>query len=118
MILYVARPDVWLASNWHPALVSDVTDLAEAFVICDCTWAWMDVVFSVHSYTADEAAVVLHQAGVISILNSTRASAEDAEVGKYKSNLLIRFQNLSYDVRSWDYYYQVWDSCNFLRNFP
>lgn len=60
----------------------------------------MDVVFSVHSHTADEAAVVLHQAGVISILNSTRESDEDAEVGKYKSNLLIRFQNLSYDVRS------------------
>ncbi|PHT78234.1 hypothetical protein T459_16286 [Capsicum annuum] len=53
-----------------------------------------------HSYTADEAAVVLHQAGAISIIKSTPESAEDAEVGKYKSNLLIRFQDLSYDIRS------------------
>ncbi|KAK4351265.1 hypothetical protein RND71_030578 [Anisodus tanguticus] len=48
----------------------------------------MDVVFSAHSYTADEAAVVLLQAGAISIIKSTLQSAEDAEVGKHKSNLL------------------------------
>ncbi|KAK6786549.1 hypothetical protein RDI58_015074 [Solanum bulbocastanum] len=40
---------------------------------------------------SEEAAVVLHQAGAISILNSTLESAEVAEVGKHKSNLLIRF---------------------------
>ncbi|XP_015160430.1 uncharacterized protein [Solanum tuberosum] len=57
-------------------------NLAEALVICDCIWASMDVVSSAHSYTADEAAEVLHQAGAISILNSTLESAEDAEVGK------------------------------------
>ncbi|KAM3375862.1 hypothetical protein P3S68_014576 [Capsicum galapagoense] len=48
----------------------------------------------------DEAAVVLHQAGAISIIKSTPESVEDAEVGKYKSNLLSRFQDLSYDIRS------------------
>lgn len=60
----------------------------------------MDVVFSAHSYTADAAAVVLHQAGAISIIKSTLESGEDAEVGNYKSNLLSRFQDLSYDIRS------------------
>ncbi|KAM3284950.1 putative protein isoform X1 [Capsicum chacoense] len=49
---------------------------------------------------SDEAAAVLHQAGAISIIRSTPESAEDAEVGKYKSNLLSRFQFLSYDIRS------------------
>ncbi|XP_060181906.1 uncharacterized protein LOC132611505 isoform X2 [Lycium barbarum] len=49
---------------------------------------------------SDEAAVVLHQAGAISIIKSTLESAEDAEVGTYKSNLLSRFQDLSYDIRS------------------
>ncbi|KAK4363288.1 hypothetical protein RND71_018529 [Anisodus tanguticus] len=47
-----------------------------------------------------EAAVVLHQAGAISIIKSTLESAEDAEVGKYKSNLLSRFLDLSYDISS------------------
>ncbi|KAH0719604.1 hypothetical protein KY285_015635 [Solanum tuberosum] len=49
---------------------------------------------------SDAAAVVLHQAGAISIIKSTLESDEDAEVGNYKSNLLSRFQDLSYDIRS------------------
>ncbi|CAN4084211.1 unnamed protein product [Withania somnifera] len=49
---------------------------------------------------SNEAAVVLHQTGAISIIKSTPGSAEDAEVGKYKSNLLSKFQELSYDIRS------------------
>ncbi|CAN4102353.1 unnamed protein product [Withania somnifera] len=49
---------------------------------------------------SDEATVALHQAGAISIIKSTLESAEDAEIGKYKSNLLSRFQDLSYDIRS------------------
>ncbi|KAJ8552656.1 hypothetical protein K7X08_020049 [Anisodus acutangulus] len=49
---------------------------------------------------SDEAAVALHQAGAISIIKSTLESAEDAEVGKYKSNLLSRFLDLSYDISS------------------
>lgn len=60
----------------------------------------MEVSFSAHSYTADEAAMVLHQAGAASIIRSTPESPEDAELGTYKSNLLSRFQDLSHDIRS------------------
>lgn len=49
---------------------------------------------------ADEAAMVLHQAGAASIIRSTPESPEDAELGTYKSNLLSRFQDLSHDIRS------------------
>nr|GLL37506.1 uncharacterized protein LOC109171077 [Ipomoea trifida] len=48
----------------------------------------------------DEAAAVLQVAGAISAIKSTPGSLEDAEVEKYKSNLLNRFQVLRYDVSS------------------
>nr|GMD43876.1 Kinesin-like protein [Ipomoea batatas] len=49
---------------------------------------------------SDEAAAVLQVAGAISAIKSTPGSLEDAEVEKYKSNLLNRFQVLRYDVSS------------------
>ncbi|XP_019175754.1 PREDICTED: uncharacterized protein LOC109171077 [Ipomoea nil] len=49
---------------------------------------------------SDEAAAVLQVGGAISAIKSTPGSLEDAEVEKYKSNLLNRFQVLRYDVGS------------------
>nr|GLL37349.1 uncharacterized protein LOC109182153 [Ipomoea trifida]GMD42254.1 Kinesin-like protein [Ipomoea batatas] len=52
---------------------------------------------------SDEAAAVLQVAGAISAIKSIPAdSLEDAEVEKYKSNLLNRFQDLRYDNVSSD----------------
>lgn len=52
------------------------------------------------SNAADEAAGALHHAGVISVIKSTPDSLNDAEVEKYKSSLLKRFQDLRYDIPS------------------
>ncbi|KAH9767354.1 ARM repeat superfamily protein [Citrus sinensis] len=49
---------------------------------------------------SDEAAGALHHAGVISVIKSTPDSLNDAEVEKYKSSLLKRFQDLRYDIPS------------------
>ncbi|XP_019187781.1 PREDICTED: uncharacterized protein LOC109182153 [Ipomoea nil] len=52
---------------------------------------------------SDEAAAVLQVGGAISAIKSIPAgSLEDAEVEKYKSNLLSRFQDLRYDNVSSD----------------
>ncbi|KAK3422689.1 uncharacterized protein LOC104454436 [Eucalyptus grandis] len=47
-----------------------------------------------------EAAGVLHQAGLISVMRSIPGSFEDAEAEKYRSGLLKRFQDLRYDDSS------------------
>uniref|UniRef100_A0A2N9J7L6 Armadillo repeat-containing domain-containing protein n=1 Tax=Fagus sylvatica TaxID=28930 RepID=A0A2N9J7L6_FAGSY len=46
-------------------------------------------------YTQDEAVRALHHAGAVSVIRSAPDSFEDAEVEKYKSSLLKRFQDLS-----------------------
>ncbi|KAK4579632.1 hypothetical protein RGQ29_029344 [Quercus rubra] len=48
----------------------------------------------------DEAVRALHLAGAISVIRSAPHSVEDADVEKYKSSLLKRFQDLTYDVSS------------------
>ncbi|KAL3732431.1 hypothetical protein ACJRO7_029150 [Eucalyptus globulus] len=47
-----------------------------------------------------EAAGVLHQAGLISVMRSIPGSFEDVEAEKYRSGLLKRFQDLRYDDSS------------------
>ncbi|KAK4579582.1 hypothetical protein RGQ29_029308 [Quercus rubra] len=49
---------------------------------------------------SDEAVRALHLAGAISVIRSAPHSVEDADVEKYKSSLLKRFQDLRYDVSS------------------
>ncbi|KAF5453732.1 hypothetical protein F2P56_028609 [Juglans regia] len=49
---------------------------------------------------SDEAVKALHHAGAVSIIRCTPDSLEDAEVEKYKSSMLKRFQDLRYDVSS------------------
>ncbi|KAH9767372.1 ARM repeat superfamily protein [Citrus sinensis] len=49
---------------------------------------------------SDEAAGALHHAGAISVIKSTPDSLNDAEVEKYKSSLLKRFQDPRYDIPS------------------
>ncbi|GMY08338.1 ARM repeat superfamily protein [Fagus crenata] len=44
---------------------------------------------------SDEAVRALHHAGAVSVIRSAPDSFEDAEVEKYKSSLLKRFQDLS-----------------------
>lgn len=48
----------------------------------------------------DEAVGALHKAGAILVIKSTPDSAEDMQVNEYKSNLMKRFRDLSYDVSS------------------
>ncbi|XP_048135508.1 uncharacterized protein LOC115743798 isoform X2 [Rhodamnia argentea] len=47
-----------------------------------------------------EAAGILHQAGLTSVMRSMADSFEDAEAEKYRSGLLKRFQDLRYDDSS------------------
>ncbi|KAJ4720165.1 ARM repeat superfamily protein [Melia azedarach] len=47
-----------------------------------------------------EAAGALHHAGAISVIKSTPDSFDDAELQKYKSSLLNRFRDLTYDIPS------------------
>ncbi|KAK7861314.1 uncharacterized protein LOC112018920 [Quercus suber] len=49
---------------------------------------------------SEEAVRALHLAGAISVIRSAPQSVEDADVEKYKSSLLKRFQDLRYDVSS------------------
>ncbi|CAL8126153.1 unnamed protein product [Prunus armeniaca] len=49
---------------------------------------------------SDQAIGALHQAGAISVIRSTPDSLESAEIEKYKSGLLKRFQDLRYDIPS------------------
>lgn len=49
---------------------------------------------------AVEAAGVLHQAGLISVMRSIPDSFEDAEAEMYRSGLLKRFQDLRCDDSS------------------
>lgn len=49
---------------------------------------------------ADEAAGALKHAGAISVIKSIPDLLDDAEVEKYKSSLLKRFQDLRYDIPS------------------
>ncbi|XP_034204185.1 uncharacterized protein LOC117618633 isoform X2 [Prunus dulcis] len=49
---------------------------------------------------SDQAIGALHQAGAISVIRSTPDSLESAEIEKYKSGLLKRFQDLRYDFPS------------------
>ena len=44
---------------------------------------------------SDEAVRALHHAGAVSVIRSAPDSFKDAEVEKYKSSLLKRFQDLS-----------------------
>lgn len=52
--------------------------------------------------SADSAAEALHEAGALPVVHSTPISAEDAEIGYYKSHLLQRFHDLKYDNSSSD----------------
>ncbi|WOL05054.1 hypothetical protein Cni_G13777 [Canna indica] len=47
---------------------------------------------------SDKAVEALHQGGAIAIVSSTPSSLEYAEVEKYKSSLLKRFQELEYEI--------------------
>ncbi|KAL5568877.1 hypothetical protein UlMin_025452 [Ulmus minor] len=49
---------------------------------------------------SDQASGALHNAGAIPIIRSTPDSSQEAEIEKYKSSLLKRFQDLKYDVPS------------------
>ncbi|KAJ7965104.1 ARM repeat superfamily protein [Quillaja saponaria] len=49
---------------------------------------------------SDEVVGALHNAGAVSIIRSTPSSLEDADVEKFKSSLLKRFQDLRHDVPS------------------
>ncbi|KAL4620756.1 uncharacterized protein LOC142638143 [Castanea sativa] len=49
---------------------------------------------------SDEAVRALHLAGAVSVIRSAPQSVEDADVEKYKSSLLKRFQDLRNDVSS------------------
>ncbi|XAR71885.1 hypothetical protein NMG60_11018335 [Bertholletia excelsa] len=49
---------------------------------------------------SDEAVGVLYRAGATSVIQSTPDSSEDADIMKYKLNLLNRFRELRYDVSS------------------
>ncbi|CAN6705324.1 unnamed protein product [Malus baccata var. baccata] len=51
---------------------------------------------------SDKALGALHQAGAISVIRSTPDSLENAEIEKYKSSLLRRFQDLRYDFPTAD----------------
>lgn len=48
----------------------------------------------------DEALASLHRAGAISVIRSAPNSVKDADVEKFKSSLMKRFQDLRYDVSS------------------
>ncbi|GLT27629.1 hypothetical protein SLA2020_026130 [Shorea laevis] len=52
---------------------------------------------------SDEVVGALHNAGAISVIRSTPDTSQDAEIEKFKSNLLKRFQDLKYDILSKDY---------------
>ncbi|XP_050156984.1 uncharacterized protein LOC126630824 isoform X1 [Malus sylvestris] len=54
------------------------------------------------SPSADKALGALHQAGAISVIRSSPDSLENAEIEKYKSSLLRRFQDLRYDFPTAD----------------
>lgn len=49
---------------------------------------------------SDEAVGALYRSGAISVIKSTPDYLEDADFMKYKSNLLKKFQDLTYDVQS------------------
>ncbi|XP_044508643.1 uncharacterized protein LOC123227632 [Mangifera indica] len=49
---------------------------------------------------SDEAVGALHHTGALSIIKSTPQPFDDAEIEKYKSSLLKRFQDLRYDIPS------------------
>ncbi|KAF3433309.1 hypothetical protein FNV43_RR24411 [Rhamnella rubrinervis] len=49
---------------------------------------------------SEEAVGALHNAGAIPIIRSTPDSLEDADIEKYKSSLMKRFEDLRYDVAS------------------
>lgn len=66
----------------------------QSLIICLC-WILLSVV-------ADQAVGALHHAGAISVIKSTPDTFEDIEIGIYKSNLLKRFQDLRYDISSWE----------------
>ncbi|RXH94715.1 hypothetical protein DVH24_024399 [Malus domestica] len=51
---------------------------------------------------SDKALGALHQAGAISVIRSSPDSLENAEIEKYKSSLLRRFQDLRYDFPTAD----------------
>ncbi|GLU17030.1 hypothetical protein SLE2022_334290 [Rubroshorea leprosula] len=51
---------------------------------------------------SDEVVGALHNAGAISVIRSTLDTSQDAEIEKFKSNLLKRFQDLKYDILSED----------------
>ncbi|KAK9913817.1 hypothetical protein M0R45_037625 [Rubus argutus] len=51
---------------------------------------------------SDQAVGALHQAGAISVIRAAPDSLENAEIEKYKSGLLQRFQDLRYDIPSAD----------------
>ncbi|XP_050385887.1 uncharacterized protein LOC126802319 [Argentina anserina] len=49
---------------------------------------------------SDQALGALHQAGAISVIRAAPDSLENADIEKYKSTLLQRFQDLKYDTPS------------------
>ncbi|GKU99565.1 hypothetical protein SLEP1_g12395 [Rubroshorea leprosula] len=51
---------------------------------------------------SDEVVGALHNAGAISVIRSTLDTSQDAEIEKFKSNLLKRFQDIKYDILSED----------------
>nr|ACJ83859.1 unknown [Medicago truncatula]AFK47511.1 unknown [Medicago truncatula] len=49
---------------------------------------------------SDEVLASLYRAGAISVIRSAPSSLEDADIEKFKSSLMKRFQDLKYDVSS------------------
>ncbi|KAI5390337.1 hypothetical protein KIW84_075593 [Lathyrus oleraceus] len=49
---------------------------------------------------SDEVLASLHRAGAIPIIRSAPSSLEDADVEKFMSSLIKRFQDLKYDMSS------------------